>query len=141
MNLNKVQLAGNLTRNPELGYTPKGTAVTRFGMAVNRKWKTESGEQKEDVTFIDVDAFGKTAEMVAQYFKKGKPIYLDGRLKLEQWDDKTTGQKRSKLGVVLESFQFIGKNEDGQRSTPARATQPAGTNALPADDDSNSVPF
>src|SRR6266704_5236147 len=106
-NFNKVILAGNLTRDPELRYTPKGTAIARIGMAINRTWKTETGETKEEVTFVDVDAFGRTAEVISQYLKKGRPILVEGRLKLDQWDDKQTGQKRSRLGVILENFQFL----------------------------------
>src|ERR1051326_1013383 len=106
-NFNKVILAGNLTRDPEVRYTPKGTAIAKLGLAINRTWKTETGETKEEVTFVDVDAFGRTAEVISQYLKKGRPILVEGRLKLDQWDDKQTGQKRSRLGVVLEGFQFL----------------------------------
>jgi single-strand DNA-binding protein len=106
-NFNKVILAGNLTRDPEVRYTPKGTAIAKLGMAINRTWKTDTGETKEEVTFVDVDAFGRTAEVISQYLKKGRPILVEGRLKLDQWDDKQTGQKRSRLGVVLENFQFL----------------------------------
>src|SRR6266536_1149904 len=97
---NKVILAGNLTRDPELRYTPKGTAVAKIGLAINRQWKDESGAQKEEVTFVDVDAFGRQAEVISQYLKKGRPILVEGRLKFEQWDDKQTGQKKSRLGVT-----------------------------------------
>jgi len=106
-NFNKVILAGNLTRDPEVRYTPKGTAIAKLGMAINRTCKTDTGETKEEVTFVDVDAFGRTAEVISQYLKKGRPILVEGRLKLDQWDDKQTGQKRSRLGVVLENFQFL----------------------------------
>ncbi len=105
---NKVILVGNLTRDPELRYTPKGTAIAKVGMAVNRVWTGETGEKKEEVTFVDVDVFGRTAENVAQYMRKGRPILIEGRLRLDQWDDKQTGQKRSKLGVVAETVQFLG---------------------------------
>ena len=88
---NKVILVGNLTRDPELRYTPKGTAIAKVGLAVNRVWTNEAGEKKEEVTFIDVDVFGRTAENVGQYMRKGRPILIEGRLKLDQWDDKTTG--------------------------------------------------
>jgi single-strand DNA-binding protein len=104
---NRVILAGNLTRDPELRYTPKGTAVAKLGLAVNRTWKTETGETKEEVSFIDVDAFGRQAEVIAQYLRKGRPLLLEGRLKLDTWEDKNTKQKQSKLKVVLESFTFI----------------------------------
>ena len=112
-NFNKVILIGNLTRDPEMKYTPKGTAVARLGLAVNRKYTLETGEAKEEVTFIDIDAWGKQAEVIAQYCRKGRPLMIEGRLKFDQWDDKQTGQKQSKLRVVLESFQFLGGREDG----------------------------
>ena len=105
---NKVVLVGNLTRDPELRYTPKGTAIAKIGLAVNRVWTNEAGEKKEEVTFVDVDVFGRTAENVGQYMRKGRPILIEGRLKLDQWDDKQTGQKKSKLGVVAETVQFLG---------------------------------
>jgi single-strand DNA-binding protein len=137
---NKVILAGNLTRDPELRYTPKGTAVARIGIAVNRQWRDESGQQKEEVTFIDVDAWGKQAETISQYLKKGRPILIEGRLKLDSWDDKQTNQKRYQLRVVLESFQFLdsGGNREGgggfsgggggaPRSAPARPSAPSGS--------------
>ncbi len=112
-NLNKVMLMGNLTRDPEIKYTPKGTAIASFGLAVNRKYSTDGGEKREEVTFIDLDAFGRTAEVIGEYFKKGRPIYVEGRLKLDTWDDKQTGQKKSKLRVVVDSFEFLGGREDG----------------------------
>ena len=106
-NFNKVILAGNLTRDPELRYTPKGTAIARLGLALNRSYTTETGEKKEEVTFVDVDAFGRQAEVIAQYMRKGRPILIEGRLRLDQWEDKNTHQKQSKLKVVLESFSFL----------------------------------
>jgi len=109
---NKVILMGNLTRDPELRYTPKGTPIAKVGLAVNRVWRTEAGEQREEVTFVDVDIFGRTAENVGQYMRKGRPLLVEGRLKLDQWDDKNTGQKRSRLGVVAESVQFLGGRDD-----------------------------
>jgi len=114
-NLNKVMLMGNLTRDPQLRFTANNTATASFGVAVNRRWKNQAGEQQEEVTFIDVDAWSRTAEVINQYFRKGDPIYVEGRLKLEQWDDKQSGQKRSKLKVVVEQFQFIGGKRDGQQ--------------------------
>jgi len=132
---NKVILAGNLTRDPELRYTPKGTAIARLGLACNRKWKSETGEMKEEVTFVDVDAFGKTAETIAQYLKKGRPILLEGRLRYETWEDKQTNQKKSKLGVVLENFQFLDSGRGGEGGeTPSRpAAQTAKPPAAPGD--------
>src|SRR6187455_565520 len=125
---NKVILVGNLTRDPELRYTPKGTAIAKIGVAVNRVWTNEAGEKKEDVTFIDVDIFGRTAENVGQYMRKGRPILIEGRLRLDQWDDKQTGQKRSRLGVVAETVQFLGSAQGGggggnDGGTPATARQ------------------
>jgi len=110
---NKVILVGNLTRDPELRYTPKGMAIAKIGLAVNRVWKNEAGESKEEVTFVDVDVFGRTAENVGQYMRKGRPILIEGRLRLDQWDDKQTGQKRSRLGVVAETVQFLGSPSGG----------------------------
>lgn len=130
---NKVILLGNLTRDPELRYTPKGQAVARLGLAVNRSYKTDTGETKEEVTFIDVDAWGKQAELIGQYLRKGSPLFMEGRLKLDQWDDKNTGQKVSKLRVVMENFQFIGGPRGaeggpgpGPGSGPSAAGGPAG---------------
>jgi single-strand DNA-binding protein len=125
---NRVILVGNLTRDPELRYTPKGMAIAKIGLAVNRTWRNEAGETKEDVTFVDVDAFGRQAETLAQYMKKGSPLLVEGRLKLDQWYDKQTGQKRSKLGVVVEGFQFLGggnRGEGGGDTARRPATAPA----------------
>lgn len=154
---NKVILMGNLTRDPELRYTPKGTAIAKIGLAVNRVWTTETGEKKEEVTFVDVDIFGRTAENVGQYMRKGRPIMVEGRLKLDQWDDKQTGQKKSKLGVVAETVQFLGSapgageggggGGGGGSSAPARPRPaPAAPSAEPplqgdAPPESDDVPF
>ena len=150
---NKVILVGNLTRDPELRYTAKGTAIARLGVAVNRSWKTETGEQREEVTFVDVDAFGRQAETLGQYMKKGRPILIEGRLKLDTWEDKQTSQKRSKLGVVLEAFQFLdyggprGGDEAGgnesRASRPASSSTPAPAPAEPPEDipGQDEVPF
>jgi single-strand DNA-binding protein len=121
---NKVILLGNLTRDPELRYTPKGTAVAGFGLAVNRSYTTEAGEKKEEVTFVDIDAFGRTAEIVGQYLKKGRPVFIEGRLRYQTWDDKQTGQKKSKLGVILESFQFLDFKGGGVEGAPDQAAPP-----------------
>ena len=147
---NRVILAGNLTRDPELRYTPKGSAVAKIGLAVNRTWKNEAGESKEEVTFIDIEAWGRQAEVIAQYMRKGRPLLVEGRLKLDQWDDKQTGQKRSRLGVTLEGFQFLGSGNRGEgapdapvkRAAPAAAPKTESPDAdgppPPEDDD---VPF
>lgn len=114
MNYNKCIIAGNLSREPELRYTPKGTAIVKLSVAINRSWRNEAGESKKEVTFVDVDSFGKQAETVAKYFKKGQPILVEGRLKLDQWEDKTTHQKRSALKVVMEGFSFVSSKSDPQ---------------------------
>lgn len=106
--LNKVMLIGRLTRDPALKYLPSQSAVCDFGFAVGRKFKLQSGEEREETTFLDCSLFGKSAEIFNQYMQKGKQCYLEGRLKLDQWDDKTTGQKRSKLTVIVENFIFLG---------------------------------
>ncbi len=110
---NKVLLMGNLTRDPQLKYLPSQTAVVEFGVACNRKFKTANGEDKEEVTFVDVTSFGKQAEVINQYFQKGKPIFIEGRLKFDSWEDKQGGGKRSKLTVVIENFQFVGGRDGG----------------------------
>ena len=123
---NKVILAGNLTRDPELRYTPKGTAVAKIGLAVNRTWTGEDGQKKEEVNFIDVEAWGRQGEVIAQYMKKGRPLLVEGRLKLDSWEDKTTKQKVSKLKVVLERFSFIdSKGGDGGAPDAPSATRPS----------------
>jgi single-strand DNA-binding protein len=146
---NKVILMGNLTRDPELRYTPKGTAVARIGLAVNRVWKTETGETREEVTFVDVDAFGKQAETIAQYLRKGSPILVEGRLRLHTWEDKQTNQKQSKLRVDLETFKFVGSTQPreetaGESSRPRPGTPPPTASAAPPPDEPPSeddVPF
>ena len=114
--LNKVMLIGRLTRDPQLRFLPNQTPICDFGFAVGRKWKTPTGESKEETTFVDCTIFGKGGEIFNQYMTKGKQCYLEGRLKFDQWDDKTTGQKRSKLNVIVEDFQFLGAPGDGQRA-------------------------
>jgi single-strand DNA-binding protein len=106
--LNKVMLMGNLTRDPQLKFLPSQTQVCEFGLATSRKFKTATGEEREEVLFVDITAFGRTAEVINQYFTKGKPIFIEGRLKYDQWEDKNGGGKRSKLTVVVDNFQFIG---------------------------------
>src|ERR1700722_4689909 len=147
---NKVILVGNLTRDPELRHTPKGTAVARITLAVNRTYTSgEGGEKKEEVSFVDVDVWGRQAEVISQYMKKGRPLLVEGRLKQATWEDKNTKQKQSKLKVVLESFSFIDSNRGGEggdvppapRSRPAASSFPpagCGDADAPSDDD---VPF
>jgi len=126
-NFNKVILAGNLTRDPELRYTPKGSAVVKFTLAINRTWKNEAGENKEEVSFVDVEAWGRQAEVIAQYMRKGRPFLVDGRLKQDTWEDKNTHQKQSKLKVVLEGFSFIDSKgpDSGAPPSPDAPRRPA----------------
>ena len=112
-NLNKVMLMGNLTRDPEVRYTPKGTAVAELGLAINRVYSAENGEKREETTFVDITLWGRTAEIAGEYLKKGRPVFIEGRLQLDSWDDKQTGQKRSKLKVVGEAMQLIGSRGEG----------------------------
>ena len=112
-NLNKVMLIGNVTRDPEIRYTPKGTALVDLGLAVNRRYTAENGEKREETTFVDVTFWGRTAEIANEYLKKGRSVYVEGRLQLDSWDDKATGQKRSKLKIVGEEMQMLGSREGG----------------------------
>jgi single-strand DNA-binding protein len=120
-NLNRVLLIGNLTRDPEVRYTPKGTAVTELGLAVNRVYSGEDGEKKEETTFVDVTLWARQAEVAGQYLKKGRPVFIEGRLQLDTWDDKQTGQKRSRMRVVAENFQLLGSRQEGEGSSSASA--------------------
>jgi single-strand DNA-binding protein len=154
-NFNKVYLIGNLTRDPELRVTPKGTAICQFGMAVNRQFKDESGALRDDTTFVDIEAWGKQGETISKYCTKGRPLFVEGRLKFDQWEDKTSGQKRSKLKVVLEGFQFLGTGQregapagggefDQSAPSPERHSPPPRTSAAkpaPAENLDEDVPF
>jgi single-strand DNA-binding protein len=113
---NKVILMGNLTRDPETRVTATGLTICKLGLAVSRSFTTKDGERREETTFVDIDAFGKQAEVVTKYFRKGKPILIEGRLKLDQWEA-NDGQKRSKMGVVMETFQFVGNRDDSGSSS------------------------
>lgn len=141
MNLNRVFLAGNLTRDVELKSIASGNSVASFGLAVNRRWKDASGADKEEVTFVDCTAWGKTAETIAKFFGKGKPIFIEGRLKLDQWEDKDGG-KRSKLAVVVESFQFVGSKDatEPPSAKPSTARPKATASSAPIESD-DPIPF
>src|ERR1700704_3518058 len=130
---NKVILLGNLTRDPEIRYTPKGSAVCDLGLAVNRQYTLENGEKREEVTYVDVVLWARLAEIAAEYLKKGRPVFIEGRLQLDTWDDKQSGQKRSKLRVIGENMQMLGSRgtgggappaDSGDEERPARATTP-----------------
>ena len=145
---NKVILLGNLTRDPEVRYTPKGTAVTELGMAVNRVYTAENGEKREETTFVDITLWGRTAEVAGEYLKKGRPVFIEGRLQLDTWDDKQSGQKRSKLKVVGESLQMLGGRPgaggggggEDEGSAAPRSSRPAPP-ARAAETDDDEIPF
>jgi single-strand DNA-binding protein len=118
--LNRVLLIGNCTRDPEVRYTPKGTAVAEIGMAINRSIPSHDGERRDEVTYVDVVLWGRLAGVAEQYLQKGKPVFIEGRLQLDSWDDKQTGQKRSKLRVVAESMQLLGSRPSGENRQPTR---------------------
>jgi single-strand DNA-binding protein len=138
---NQVTLLGNLTRDPELRYTPKGTAIAKIGLAINRKWKSESGELKEEATFVDADAFGKTAEIAGKYLSKGSPVMISGRLRTESWDDKQSGQKRTKLGVVVENLVLLGGGRSGPAPTETARNAPAASAPAAVEPTDDDVPF
>src|SRR5262245_21435677 len=123
---NKVILMGNLTRKPEVRYANNGTAICKFGLAVNRRFKDQSGEWKEEPTFVDVTFFGKRGEAFAKYHDKGKTAFIEGSLRLDQWDDKQSGEKRSKLYVVGDDWQFVGAGGGAQREAGGGGEEGAG---------------
>lgn len=131
--LNRVMLIGNLTRDPEIRTTPKGVSVADLGLAINRNYTTESGEKREDVTFVDVVVWGKVAENAGRYLSKGRPIFVEGRLQLDTWQDKESGQNRQRLRVVAERLQFLGAPSgaagDGEGSGESRG-QPQNERAV-----------
>lgn len=115
--LNKVMLIGNLTRDPEVRYTPKGSAVCDIGLAVNRSYVTDNGEKVEEVTFVDITLWNKTAELAGKYLHKGRPVYIEGRLQMDTWEDRQTGQKRQRLKVIGDQMQFLGSPQGGGERT------------------------
>lgn len=152
-NLNKVLLMGNLTRDPELRHTPRGTAIAEMSLAINRTWRNDAGEKQEDTTFVDVTFWGKTAEIAKQYLTKGRGIYIEGRLQLDTWEDKESGKKRSKLKIIGETLQFLPDGRGTTERAPAAAAshasarepeprrqqqQPAPTDTFNEEDD---IPF
>ena len=140
---NKVILVGNLTRDPDLRVTNSGLSICKIGLAVNRNYTTKDGDSKDETTYVDIDAFGKQAEVLSKYMQKGKPLMVEGRLKLDQWES-NEGQKRSKLGVVLENFQFIGGRDDGMPSSNSQSignNEETASNSNSDDDFDGDVPF
>lgn len=147
---NKVILLGNLTRDPEVRYTPKGSAVCDLGLAVNRNYTLENGEKREEVTFVDVVLWARLAEIAGEYLKKGRPVFIEGRLQMDSWDDKQTGQKRTKIRVVGETMQLLGSRpsggggdaQEGERPPrPAAKSAPSAAPATPAAPDDDEIPF
>jgi single-strand DNA-binding protein len=122
--LNKVMLIGNLTRDPELRYIPSGSAVTSFTVAMNRVYKLQTGEKKEEVSFVRVVVWGRLAEVCNDYLKKGRPVFVEGRLQSRSWDDKNSGEKRSTLEVVAQSIQFLGQGGAGGGAGRGREEMP-----------------
>lgn len=134
-NLNKVMLIGNLTRDPELRYTPKGTAVTDISLAINRIWTNEQNARQEETIFVEVTLWGRQAELAQQYLSKGRSAYIEGRLQMDTWDDKETGKKRSKLKVIGENLQFLpdGKGSGGGGgNAPSRSSQASSPRQAPS---------
>jgi len=154
--LNKVMLIGNVTRDPEVKFTPKGSAVADLGLAINRSYTNQGGEKVEEVTFVDVELWGRLAEIAGEYAKKGRPIFIEGRLRIDSWEDKQSGQKRSRLKVVAEGLQLLGSRQGGggeggqggERPRPpaaprscAPAPVPPPSKAPPAEPDDDDIPF
>jgi single-strand DNA-binding protein len=151
-NLNKVMLIGNLTRDPELRYTPKGTAVADISLAINRTWLNEQNQKQEETIFVDVTLWSRQAELAQQYLTKGRGVYIEGRLQMDSWDDKETGKKRSKLKVIGENLQFLpdgrggasqGGGQQQARPQQQRSAPPQGASAAPVDDfqEEDDIPF
>lgn len=145
-NFNQVTLLGTLTRDPEIKYLPSGKAVADIGMAINRSYTTESGEKREEVTFVDIAFFGRVAEVIGEYCKKGHPLFVQGYLKLDTWDDKTSGQKRSKLKIIGDTMQLLSRGDKPAGNTASgqaaqRPAKPPADPDLDAPDDSQEIPF
>lgn len=158
-NLNKVMLIGNLTRDPELRYTPSGKAVSDISLAINRVWNNDQGQKQEDTTFVDVTLWGRQAELAQQFLAKGRGVYIEGRLQMDSWDDKETGKKRSRLKIVGDNLQFLpdggrsggaapqqsggGYAPRAQSAPPSRSGPPQGASAASVDDfqDDDDIPF
>ena len=153
--VNKVILIGNCTRDPEVRYTPKGTAVAAIGMALHRYFSSDGGEKREETTFVDVTLWGRQAEVAGEYLKKGRPVYIEGRLQMDSWDDKNTGQKRTKLKIVGEQMQLLGSRDGGgggsssqQRGESSQSNQSAPQSSggndgaqFETDSDDDDIPF
>jgi single-strand DNA-binding protein len=151
--LNKVMLIGNVTRDPEIKYTPKGSAVADLGLAINRNYTNQAGEKVEEVTYVDVELWGRLAEIAGEYAKKGRPIFIEGRLRIDSWEDKASGQKRSRLKVVGEGLQLLGSGggggeydggDEAPRSAPRAQSRPqpsAAPKRPPVEPEDDDIPF
>ncbi|MFZ0708827.1 MAG: single-stranded DNA-binding protein [Terrimicrobiaceae bacterium] len=149
--LNKVMLIGNVTRDPEVKYTPKGSAVADVGLAINRSYTNQSGEKVEEVTYVDVELWGRLAEIAGEYAKKGRPIFVEGRLRIDSWEDKQSGQKRNRLKVVGEGLQLLGSRSGGQggaagadfegEAPASRPSRPAPAKSAPSEASDDDIPF
>lgn len=153
-NVNKVILIGNVTRDPEVKFTSKGSAVTDIGLAINRNYTLDNGEKREETTFVDVELWGRLAEIAGEYAKKGRPIYVEGRLRMDTWEDKTSGQKRSRMKVVGENIQLLGGRPEGggrpsggggdhdnHEAHAPRRTAPPSRPAAPPSEPDDDIPF
>lgn len=148
-NLNTCHFIGTLTRDPELRVTPKGTAVCSFSLAINRKWKDEGGGEREEVSFLEFEAWAKAGETISKYCEKGKQLYVQARAKQETWEDKDTQKKRSKIKFIVDGFQFIGGKQDGDKGrsekepdrSPDRSPAPPRQAAPPQENLDEDVPF
>jgi single-strand DNA-binding protein len=150
---NKVILLGNLTRDPEVRYTPKGSAVCDLGIAVNRQYTLDSGEKREEVTYVDVVLWSRLAEIAGEYLKKGRPVFIEGRLQMDSWEDKQSGQKRTKLRVIGETMQLLGSRPSGtgggaEGGGEERSSRGGGKSSAPptkapaaAEPDDDEIPF
>ena len=153
-NVNKVILIGNVTRDPEVKFTSKGSAVTDIGLAINRNYTLDNGEKREETTFVDVELWGRLAEIAGEYAKKGRPLYVEGRLRMDTWEDKASGQKRSRMKVVGENLQLLGGRTEGggrpssgggeheSHESPApRRTAPPPSRPAPSSEPDDDIPF
>lgn len=153
-NVNKVILIGNVTRDPEVKFTSKGSAVTDIGLAINRNYTLDNGEKREETTFVDVELWGRLAEIAGEYAKKGRPLYVEGRLRMDTWEDKASGQKRSRMKVVGENLQLLGGRTEGggrpssgggeheNHEAPApRRTVPPPSRPAPSSEPDDDIPF
>jgi single-strand DNA-binding protein len=149
--LNKVMLIGNVTRDPEVKYTPKGSAVADVGLAINRTYQNQGGEKVEEVTYLDVELWGRLAEIAGEYAKKGRSIFIEGRLRMDSWEDKQSGQKRNRLKIVGEGLQLLGSRPGAPggsagadfdaEATASKPSRPPFTTPAQAEQADDDIPF